>query len=190
MLAISPNTITLFRIGIIPFICIAFYWNNIWSHLVVAAIFAVGGISDWLDGHLARKHNLTSRFGAFLDPVADKLLIVVPLCLLLERHHHPLITSPIIVIIVREIIMSSMRQWTAETQINISKASIPVSNLGKWKTGMQIGAIIGMLLFPLGLFVLFNYLFYLAVALLYIAAILSIISVLQYVKYLKKYENT
>ncbi len=144
-----PNTLTLFRIALIPVFVLVFYLPGQWSNLIAALIFSVAGLTDWLDGYLARKLGQSTVLGAFLDPVADKLLVVCALSLLIEQHSNALFTIPAIIIIGREIVISALREWMAEIG---KRASVAVSYVGKIKTTLQITAIIVLLgarpLFP------------------------------------------
>ncbi|MEH6529564.1 MAG: CDP-diacylglycerol--glycerol-3-phosphate 3-phosphatidyltransferase, partial [Porticoccus sp.] len=109
-----PNILTLFRIALIPIIIAVFYMPWEWHHIASAAIFGIAAGTDWLDGYLARRLNQFTPFGAFLDPVADKLIVAAALILLLETHPTPLFALPALVIISREIVISALREWMAE----------------------------------------------------------------------------
>lgn len=169
-----PNILTLSRIIMIPVFVVIFYLPVGWSYLVSAAIFALAAATDWLDGYLARKLDQSTPFGAFLDPVADKLMVAVALAVLIEEHSAILLTIPATVIIGREIVISALREWMAEIG---SRASVAVSYIGKIKTTAQMCAIVGLLAFPPG--VLWANV---ALALLYIAAILTLWSMGLYLK--------
>jgi len=137
-----PNALTLMRIMLIPVLMVVFYvpFKN---HLLVAAgIFAFAAITDWLDGYLARKLGQMTAFGAFLDPVADKLMVAIALVLLVERHDTVLFTLAACVIIGREIVISALREWMAELG---KRTSVAVSYVGKVKTTFQMIAIVGLL---------------------------------------------
>jgi CDP-diacylglycerol--glycerol-3-phosphate 3-phosphatidyltransferase len=138
-----PNILTLFRIAMIPIFILVYYIPWEWSNLAAASIFALAAITDWIDGYYARKHNLVTPFGAFLDPVADKLIVVAALVLLLEVHSTPWFALPTIVIIGREIVISALREWMAELG---SGQSVAVSTMGKVKTWVQMVAIALLLL--------------------------------------------
>ena len=140
-----PNIITLARIVLIPCFVVAFYLPTRNAGLITAAIFCLAGFTDWLDGFLARKLNQTSRFGAFLDPVADKLIVAVALVLLVGRYGSVWITIPAVVIVSREIAISALREWMAEIG---QRTKVSVSYIGKLKTAIQILAIILLLAFP------------------------------------------
>lgn len=138
-----PNALTGFRIVMIPVLVVLFYLPGYWSYWASAAVFGLAGITDWLDGYLARKLNQSTPFGAFLDPVADKLMVAVALVLLAERFHAWWFSLPAMVIIGREIVISALREWMAEVG---KRTSVAVSYIGKVKTTFQIIAIIGFLL--------------------------------------------
>ena len=142
-----PNILTLSRIIMIPVFVVIFYLPVGWSYLVSAAIFGLAAATDWLDGYLARKLDQSTPFGAFLDPVADKLMVAVALAVLIEEHSAILLTIPATVIIGREIVISALREWMAEIG---SRASVAVSYIGKIKTTAQMAAIVGLLAFPPG----------------------------------------
>jgi len=137
-----PNALTILRILLIPVLVVAFYvpFKN---HLPVAAlIFALAAATDWFDGYLARRLGQMTEFGAFLDPVADKLMVAVALVLLVERHDTLLFTLAACVIIGREIVVSALREWMAELG---ERTSVAVSYIGKVKTGFQMTAITALL---------------------------------------------
>ena len=133
-----PNILTLARIVVIPIFVLLFYLPFHWSMVVAGVIFAVAGITDWLDGYLARRLDQTTPFGAFLDPVADKLIVVIALVLLVERFDGWWFTLPAIVIIGREIVVSALREWMAELG---KRTNVAVSFVGKVKTVLQMVAI-------------------------------------------------
>jgi len=162
-----PNFLTLFRIALIPILVAVFYLPYSWSYLASSIIFIIAAITDWLDGLLARKLKQTSKFGAFLDPVADKLIVMVALILLIEQYASWWFTIPTMVIIGREIAVSALREWMAEIG---KRSQVAVSNLGKWKTTCQMTAIIILLAFPaqLSFFTILGFIFLLlATALTY-----------------------
>lgn len=137
-----PNALTLLRIALIPILVVVIYLPYHGAGLTAAIIFTVAAITDWVDGYLARKLNQTTAFGAFLDPVADKLMVAVALVLLLERYPEPWFTIPVAIIIGREIVISALREWMAEIG---KRTSIAVSYIGKIKTTLQMIAIILLL---------------------------------------------
>ncbi len=171
--------LTLFRIFLIPLLIIVYYLPYEWRFLTSAAIFSIAAITDWLDGYIARKYDQSTAFGAFLDPVADKLMVAVALVLLVEANATAWFAIPSVIIICREIVISALREWMAELG---KRASVAVSFVGKIKTTMQMIAIIVLLAFDpfsegwMHWFVLLGY------ALLYIAALLTIWSMFIYIK--------
>ncbi len=169
-----PNILTLSRIIMIPVFVVVFYLPVEWSYVVSAGIFALAGATDWLDGYLARKLNQSTPFGAFLDPVADKLMVAVALAVLIEEHAAIVLTIPATIIIGREIVISALREWMAEIG---SRGSVAVSYIGKVKTTAQMVSIVGLLAFPPG--VLWSDL---SVALLYVASVLTLWSMWLYLK--------
>ncbi|MFD1384686.1 CDP-diacylglycerol--glycerol-3-phosphate 3-phosphatidyltransferase [Rhodanobacter aciditrophus] len=133
-----PNLLTSLRIFLIPVLVVIYYlpWEGRF-HLS-AGIFAVAAITDWLDGFLARKLDQATPFGAFFDPVADKVMVSVALVLLVAAYDNPLMTLASAVIVGREIVISALREWMAEIG---KRASVAVSFVGKFKTTMQMIAI-------------------------------------------------
>jgi CDP-diacylglycerol---glycerol-3-phosphate 3-phosphatidyltransferase len=130
-----PNTLTWLRILMIPGIVVLFYLPFWWAHPAAGIGFALAGITDSLDGYFARKLGLTSRLGAFLDPVADKLIVAAALVLIVSRDSHWYVVITAIIVIGREIAVSALREWMAEIG---ARGRIKVSVLGKYKTIMQI----------------------------------------------------
>ncbi len=137
-----PNTLTWIRIALIPMFVLVFYLPVPWARPASAIIFSLAGITDWLDGYYARKLGLTSSFGAFLDPVADKLMVAVALVLLVQQDTRVTVTLAAAVIIGREITISALREWMAELG---RRSHVAVSQIGKYKTIAQITALIMML---------------------------------------------
>src|ERR1700733_2529298 len=137
-----PNTLTWLRILMIPTIFALFYLLPFpWGDPAACAAFALAGITDTLDGYYARKLGQTSRLGAFLDPVADKL-IVAALVLIVSKDPRWFVVIVAVVIIGREIAVSALREWMAEIG---ARGRIKVSMLGKYKTIMQITGLSMML---------------------------------------------
>src|SRR6202045_5290325 len=130
-----PNTLTWTRIAAIPLIVLLFYMPYPWADPAAGLLFSAAGISDSLDGYLARRLGQTSRLGAFLDPVADKLIVAVALVLLVSKDARPIIVLTAIVIIGREITISALREWMAEIG---QRRKVAVSQIGKYKTILQI----------------------------------------------------
>lgn len=168
-----PNLITVLRVLLIPIFILLFYMPFSWSYYAASAVFALAAVTDWLDGYLARRLQQSTPFGAFLDPVADKLMVAVALVLLVEHHGNLWLTLPAAIIIGREIVISALREWMAEIG---ARAQVAVSNLGKWKTAAQMVAIITLLANPplMTVWVGIGY------GLLIIAAGLTLWSMLQY----------
>ena len=168
-----PNTLTLGRIILIPVFILIYYLPWDFGHGAAAIIFAVASFTDWLDGYLARKLKQMSPFGAFLDPVADKLLVACSLLILVGEQNIHYITLPAIVIVGREIVISALREWMAELG---RRASVAVTYIGKLKTALQMLAIFLLLAFRPGL----KGVEIVGVTLLYLAAILTIWSMIAY----------
>ena len=169
-----PNSLTFLRIGLIPVFVLVFYAPLDWAQQLACLIFVAAALTDLLDGYLARKLRQTSQLGAFLDPVADKLMIAVVLVLLVERDPSPLLSLPAAVIIGREISVSALREWMAELG---ARSRVAVSIYGKIKTTAQMVALplliyaepaFGVPVYECGL------------ALLYLAAALTLVSMCQY----------
>ncbi len=167
------NQLTLMRILLIPLFVVAFYLPFKWAHFSSMLIFSIAAITDWADGYVARKYNQSTPFGAFLDPVADKLMVAIALLLLVTIHHDSAwFAVAASVIVGREIIISALREWMASLG---KRASVAVSYIGKIKTTLQMTAIIVLLadlplFYPLG---------YLALA---GAAVLTLWSMVIYLK--------
>lgn len=137
-----PNLLTLLRLVLIP-VCVAIYYVPAdWAYMVTAILFTIAAITDWFDGYLARKWGQMTPFGAFLDPVADKLIVAAALVILVERHETFWLTIPSVVIIGREIVISALREWMAEMG---KRSSVAVNMIGKIKTTVQMVAIIVLL---------------------------------------------
>jgi len=130
-----PNTLTWLRIFAIPLVVLFFFMPYHWSDPAAGLLFAAAGVTDSLDGYFARRLGQTSRLGAFLDPVADKLVVAVALVLLVSKDTRPLIVLTAAVIIGREITISALREWMAEIG---QRRKVAVSQLGKLKTILQI----------------------------------------------------
>ncbi|WP_126455106.1 CDP-diacylglycerol--glycerol-3-phosphate 3-phosphatidyltransferase [Sulfuriflexus mobilis] len=171
-----PNILTLTRIAAIPVFVLVFYLPFSWANMATAAIFAFAGFTDWLDGYLARKLNQTSRFGAFLDPVADKLMVAVALILLVAADPGPWLAIPAAIIIGREIAISALREWMAQIG---ERAQVAVSYIGKIKTTAQMLALF-LLLYrePLSELPVYE----VGLVLLYVAAALTLWSMIIYLR--------
>ncbi|TDG13989.1 CDP-diacylglycerol--glycerol-3-phosphate 3-phosphatidyltransferase [Seongchinamella unica] len=172
-----PNTLTLLRICLIPVLAIVFYTPFEHHLLVAAGVFGFAAITDWIDGYLARKLGQMTAFGAFLDPVADKLMVAVALVLLVERHGTPLFTLAACVIIGREIVISALREWMAELG---ARTSVAVSYVGKVKTAFQMVAITALLAIDPATNE--SWLLALCYVVLYVAAVLTLWSMFIYLK--------
>ena len=170
------NQLTFFRIILIPLLVVVFYLPYEWRFPVCATLFTIAGLTDWADGYIARKYQLSTPFGAFLDPVADKLTVAVALGLLIELHGSLWFTLPAVVIICREIVISALREWMAEIG---ARATVAVSNIGKIKTTLQIIAIVVLLAFNPAHYPLMKWL---GLASLYVAAILTLWSMIVYLR--------
>jgi len=137
-----PTILTLFRIALLPVMVIVFYAQFDGSNVLAALTFLAAAVTDWLDGYIARKFNMYSAFGAFLDPVADKLMVAVTLFLLVQENPTPLLAITSAIIVGREITISALREWMAEIG---ERTRVNVAMLGKVKTTMQIVAILVLL---------------------------------------------
>ncbi len=142
MLINLPNILTMIRVLLIPILVMVAYLPFSWSWFAAAVVFWFACITDYWDGYLARKMNLMTPFGAFLDPVADKLIVAVSLLILVERDASVWLTLPAVIIVGREIVISALREWMAELG---KRASVAVSYVGKVKTLLQMVAITGLL---------------------------------------------
>jgi CDP-diacylglycerol--glycerol-3-phosphate 3-phosphatidyltransferase len=171
-----PTAITLFRIALIPLFMVVFYLPFGWANVVATSIFFVACVSDWVDGYLARSMQQESSFGAFLDPVADKLMVVVIIVLLVEANPSIYVALPSVIIVAREISVSALREWMAQIG---SSATVKVSFIGKTKTMAQMWAL-GFMIFsePLVGLPIFN----IGLVIYYLAAILTIVSMVIYLR--------
>ena len=183
MLLNTPNILTFLRIALIPAFIVAYYLARPWAHALATGLFILAALTDWLDGYLARRLEQTSPFGAFLDPVADKLMIAAALVLLVADPYvqaHVLDTRlfavVVLVILGREIAVSALREWMSEVG---KRSHVAVSVIGKAKTSAQMIAIPFLLwrdpFWDLPVFQLGE-------VLLYSAAALTLWSMLSYLK--------
>lgn len=168
-----PNVLTLLRVLLIPVFIVLFYLPFSWSYLAASAVFAVACATDWLDGYLARRLQQSTPFGAFLDPVADKLTVAVALVLLVGDHSNIWLTIPAAIIIGREVVVSALREWMAQLG---ARATVAVSQLGKWKTAAQMVALVLLLANP----PVFTVWVWLGYILLFVAALLTLWSMYAY----------
>lgn len=178
-----PNLLTLFRIFLVPVLVVLFYLDTGWSGVYAALTFSLAAITDWLDGYLSRRLDQESQFGAFLDPVADKLIVAVALVLLLEHFDDWWFAVPVCIIIGREITISALREWMASLG---KRATVAVSGPGKWKTTFQMTAII-VLFFACSLVYLENQFlyqlfFWAGMIVLYLATLLTVVTLVQYLR--------
>lgn len=138
-----PTWLTLLRIVLIPVLVVVFYLPYVWTNFATVFVFVLAALTDWLDGWIARRYNQYSAFGAFLDPVADKLMVAVALFLIVQGHPTPWMAFWAAVIVGREIAVSALREWMAELG---QRAKVKVAALGKFKTIVQMVAL-GCLLY-------------------------------------------
>jgi len=171
-----PTTLTVMRIFLIPVLVVVFYLPFAWVPIACTAIFAFAALTDWADGYLARRLSQVSTLGAFLDPVADKLMVAVTLVLLLHRDPALWLAIPAAIIISREIVVSALRELMAEFG---QRATVAVAALGKIKTVSQMVALSLMLyrqdLGPIPMY-------WVGIVLLYLATVLTIWSMMIYLR--------
>ena len=171
-----PNTLTGLRIVLVPILVVVFYLPFSWTPMACAAIFALAAATDWADGYLARRLSQVSTFGAFLDPVADKLMVAVALVLLLQFDPELWLAIPAAIIISREIVVSALRELMAELG---QRATVAVATLGKIKTVSQMTALLLMLyrhdMGPIPVYLTGS-------VLLYVATVLTIWSMVLYLR--------
>ena len=141
----SPTILTLMRIALVPVLVVFFYLPFHWSNVACVVVFVFAAVTDWADGYLARRMGQMSRFGAFLDPVADKIMVATALILLVQRQDRfeAVFAVAAAIIVGREIAISALREWMSEVG---GRALVNVSWVGKMKTGFQMTAI-GFLLY-------------------------------------------
>lgn len=180
-----PNQITLFRIVLIPVFILVFYLPVSWNHFGAFVVFWFAAISDALDGYLARKLNQSSSFGAFIDPVADKLMVVCALAMLIQDYNVWYITISGALMISREVFISALREFMSSRG---KRDDIAVSSMGKYKTAAQMLGIMGLIWQPnydIPL-ILFNFpheiLMFLAYGFYSLATVLTFMSMMNYFK--------
>jgi CDP-diacylglycerol---glycerol-3-phosphate 3-phosphatidyltransferase len=171
-----PIAFTLLRICLIPAVVMFFYLPFDHAHLIASLIFVFAAITDWIDGFLARSLNQVSKFGAFLDPVADKLMVATVLVIIVGSLGGIVLAIPAVIIVGREIVISALREWMAEIG---KRTSVAVGRIGKVKTAVQMLALIALLYYSPGLNEGWRHL---GIVLLYIAALLTLWSMLMYLK--------
>jgi len=180
-----PLTLTLLRVAAIPVVLLLFYWPVPYARQAATVLYALAAFTDWLDGYLARKWNQTSAFGAFLDPVADKLLVVMALVLLTANYPSPWFVVPTAVLIGREVFISALREWMAGRN---QRDLVAVGYIGKVKTTVQMIAIIVLMAYTPDLSPEISWFFWpswvlqTGYLLLYLAAALSLWSMAVYLK--------
>lgn len=171
-----PNLLTALRIFLIPIFVVCFYLPTGWANEVSTAVFVLAAITDWLDGYLARRLQLVTAMGAFLDPVADKLMVTTALVLLVQADPEIGIAVAAAVIIGREITISALREWMAELG---QRTHVAVSDIGKFKTATQMTAI-ALLIYRDDAFGIPIYTF--GSVLLYVAVVLTLWSMILYLR--------
>ena len=171
-----PNVLTIARIVAVPLVIALFYWQNTWSNPLAAVVFIAAALTDMLDGYLARRLNITTPLGEFLDPVADKLMVATALVLLVGHDTRAFLVITAIVIIGREITVSALREWMAQLG---ARAKVAVSGMGKLKTTLQMTGL-SMMMFRNDL--LGFPVYEIGVALLVVAAVLTLWSMGSYMQ--------
>ncbi|MBQ9956832.1 MAG: CDP-diacylglycerol--glycerol-3-phosphate 3-phosphatidyltransferase [Ruminococcus sp.] len=136
-----PNKLTLLRVILVPFFLLFMYLNIPFNYVIALVIFAMASITDAMDGHIARKNNLVTNFGKFLDPLADKVLVISALCVFVQMTQVPMGAIPLIIIIAREFMVSGLRLLAADSGVVVA-AGI----WGKLKTAFTMVTIIAILL--------------------------------------------
>ena len=170
-----PNALTMFRVALIPVFIIVYYLPFTWSNQLACAVYTLAALTDLFDGYLARKLGQISKLGEFMDPVADKLMVVIALVLLVANDPRLIMVIPAAVIIGREITVSALREWMAEIG---ARSRVAVSIYGKIKTTAQMVALI-LLIYEEELlgFPMYNA----GLVFLYIATTLTLLSFYQYI---------
>lgn len=173
-----PTTLTWLRIAAIPAVAAIFYMPGYWSRPLACLVFTIAALTDLLDGYLARRLGLTSKFGAFLDPVADKLMVAIALVIIVQADtgRTPLVALIAAIIIGREIAVSALREWMAEIG---ARARVAVSAIGKAKTTMQMIGL-GCMLYQHDLWGIPVY--EIGFGLLIVAAVITLWSMVDYVR--------
>jgi CDP-diacylglycerol--glycerol-3-phosphate 3-phosphatidyltransferase len=168
--------LTCIRLSAIPVFGVVYFLPFHYAHPVAAIIFVIAAITDWLDGYFARKLSQTTDFGAFLDPVADKLLVGVAIILVVGEHYIAYLSIPAAIIICREILISALREWMAEIG---KRTSMAVTYVSKVKTAIQMVAVILLVWYIPSQHVA---VLYCGVALLWLAALLTVWTMIVYLK--------
>ncbi len=167
-----PIALTLFRLLLLPVFVVLFYMPDSWALFAAAFVFWLAAVTDALDGYAARKLKQSTRFGAFLDPVADKIMVTTALVLLVAQYQSIWLTLPALFMIGREIVISALREWMAEIG---KRGAVAVSWIGKYKTAAQMTAITGLIWQPN------DFIIYSAFGLFYVATILTFWSMMSYI---------
>ncbi|GGI84768.1 CDP-diacylglycerol--glycerol-3-phosphate 3-phosphatidyltransferase [Shewanella gelidii] len=167
-----PIALTLFRLLLLPVFVVFFYLPYEWAPFWAAFVFWLAAVTDALDGYAARKLKQLTRFGAFLDPVADKVMVTTALVLLVADYNSLWMTLPALLMIGREIVISALREWMAEIG---KRGSVAVSWVGKFKTAAQMAAITGLIWKPNEFIIILAYITF------YIAAVLTFWSMMTYI---------
>lgn len=174
-----PNILTSLRVFLVPVFVTVYFLDWQWAHQCAAFILFLAAVTDYLDGYLARKLGQMTPFGAFLDPVADKLIVAAALLLICHSYHDPIITIPAVILLLREIFISSLREWLGSRGLS---ATAKVSFVGKLKTTAQLMALVGIVS-DLEVFMGFPiYWVTLGTGMLYVATLLSVWSMVSYVR--------
>ena len=183
-----PNLLTLFRVILIPVLVVMYFWPSVYREIIITSIFVLAALTDWLDGFLARRMNAASALGAFLDPVADKLIVSSALVLLvsdstvLDKVLHPMPFAVAVTITIgREIVVSALREWMSELG---ERGAVSVGRVGKFKTAFQMISI-SVLLYGLPLYGV--PIFLIGEILLYLAAMLTLWSMYEYLRAARPY---
>lgn len=169
-----PNILSLLRVLLVPIFVVCYFSgvSNFWCAFVVW----LAAVTDYFDGYIARRFSLQTAFGAFIDPVADKLIVCSVLVVLAMDYQSLWITIPAVIIISREITISALREWMAERG---KRAVVKVSSLGKYKTTSQMLALIGLVWKPEGYLM---FLHIIAYVLYFVACVLTVWSMIEYLK--------
>ena len=174
------NFLSVLRIAIVPILVIIFFISDQSPRIFLVIFFIIACLTDYLDGYVARKMNQVSDLGKFLDPVADKLLVITSLLLVLFDYNSLIIFIPICIIVIREVLVSALREWVAISNLKstFSKGkTVDVNYIGKIKTFIQMLSI-GFLLFDGSVFTIDTYM--IGLYGIYLAAFLSLISMIIY----------
>ena len=174
MLFNLPNMLTLSRIMAIPLVVACFWLDRGWSKWLSMILFVIAAVTDWFDGYFARRYHQISRFGRFLDPIADKLLVAAALVMLVDNHTlRGVNVLAAMIILAREILVSGLREFLAELRVGL-----PVSALAKWKTAVQMVAIAALLVGDAAS----TYVAQAGIVLIWIAAALTLITGYDYLR--------